>query len=58
MKLLLLYEIAERAAKVTSRKNLVDFERWVTETLRNYKDATIERVARSQLFRLKDQFAV
>ncbi|HYC80087.1 MAG TPA: hypothetical protein VEC17_03605 [Candidatus Binatia bacterium] len=58
MKLLLLYEIADRAAKVTSKQNLLEYEKWVTDTLKQYKDAAIERAARSQIFRLKNQFAI
>jgi hypothetical protein len=57
MKLLVLHEIAYKAARVTSRESFIEFEKWVMQILATYKDAAIERVARIELFRLKDQYA-
>lgn len=56
--LLVLYEIAEKASKVTSRKSLREYERWVKNTLQSYHDAALEHVARIHLFRLKEQYSV
>jgi hypothetical protein len=58
MKLLVIYEIADKASKVTSRRALREFEKWVSNIMAIYKDAAIERVARTHLFRLKDEYAV
>lgn len=54
--LLILYEIADKASKVSSRKAFQEFERWVRGLLKTYHDAAIERVANIHLFKLKDQF--
>jgi hypothetical protein len=55
--LLIIYEIADKASKVTSKKAFRDFEKWVRKIVTTYKDAAVERVANVHLFRLKDQFA-
>ncbi|MBX4188132.1 MAG: hypothetical protein KW793_03280 [Candidatus Doudnabacteria bacterium] len=57
MNLLVIYEIADKASKVTSRKAFRDFERWAAKIIKTYKDAAIERVARIHLFRLREQFS-
>ena len=57
LNVLVLYEMADRASRVTTRKALREFEKWVLNTITLYKDATIERMARSHLFRLKSQLA-
>jgi hypothetical protein len=54
--LLLLYEIKDKAAKVTSKKGYRDFERWVRNLLQTYHDAAVERVANICLFSLREQF--
>ncbi|MBX4204851.1 MAG: hypothetical protein KW788_01520 [Candidatus Doudnabacteria bacterium] len=56
--LLVLYEIAEKASKVTSRKALRSYEKWIYQTIKQYHDAAIEHAARIHLFRLKEQYAV
>jgi hypothetical protein len=56
--LLVLYEIAEKASKVTSRRALRAYEKWVYATMRDYNDSSIEQVARIHLFRLKEQYSV
>jgi hypothetical protein len=56
--LLVLYEVAEKASKVTSKKTLRAYEKWVYETMRTYHDAAVEQVARIHLFRLKEQYNV
>lgn len=55
--LLVLYDIAARAAEVTSKKTLRAYEKWVYDTIRNYHDATIEHAARIHLLRLKEQYS-
>lgn len=55
--LLVLYEISEKASRVTTKQAYVEFEKWVRSVIEQYKDAAVERVARTQLFKLKDQFA-
>jgi hypothetical protein len=55
--LLILYEIADKAARVKSKKAYKDFEKWVREVVSKYQDAAIERVASTHLFRLRSQFA-
>lgn len=55
--ILVLYEIAEQASRVRSKKALKRFERWVKKIIERYQDALVERYAMAQLFRLKSQFA-
>ena len=55
--LLTLYEIADRASKVTSKRALMEFEKWVKEIVRSCNDALIERHANIHLFQLKSQFS-
>ncbi|HEV8601607.1 MAG TPA: hypothetical protein VGQ87_03360 [Patescibacteria group bacterium] len=55
--LLLLYEIADKASKVRTRKALLEFEKWIKDILSAYHDAAIEHVANMHLFRLKTQFS-
>ena len=55
--LLLLYEIADKAAKVKSKRAFKQFERWVKSLVATYHDAAIERVANMHLFRLRSQFS-
>jgi|GEM_PF-2288361 len=57
LNLLLLYEIKAKASAVTSKRKFREFERWVGDLLETYKDAALERAARIQLFRLRDEFA-
>ncbi len=56
--LLLVYEIADKAARVTSKKAFKEFERWVAGVLGTYRDAAIQRVANMHLFRLKEQLHI
>jgi hypothetical protein len=55
--LLILYEIADKAARVKSKKAYRDFEKWAREVITTYQDAAIEKVASMHLFRLKSQFS-
>lgn len=57
MNVLIVYEIAYKASKVTSRRAYRDFEKWVASILSNYKDAAVEHAARVHLFRLREQFS-
>lgn len=56
--LLVLYEITDKASRVTTRKAYKEFERWVKSAIELYKGTDIERIARGHLFRLKHQLAV
>jgi hypothetical protein len=56
--LLILYEIALKASKVTSKTALRAYEKWVYQTIKQYQDAAIEHAARIQLFRLKEQYSM
>jgi len=56
--LLVLYEIADKAASVKSRRTYKEFERWVKEIVSKYHDQAIERVARIHLFKLQEQFSM
>lgn len=58
LNLLVLYEIAEKASKVKTKKAFKEFERWVREIVTTYHDAAIERAAKIQLFRLQEQFSI
>ena len=55
--LLILYEIADKASRVKSKKALKDFEKWVRRVVSTYQDAAIEKVASMHLFRLKNEFS-
>jgi hypothetical protein len=55
--LLLLYEIADKASRVKTKKALREFERWVKNIVQIYHDAAVERVANMHLFRLRSQFS-
>lgn len=54
--LLLLYEIADKAGRVRSKKALREFERWIKDVLVRYHDAAVEHVAHMHLFRLKELY--
>ncbi|OGE73678.1 MAG: hypothetical protein A3I07_01670 [Candidatus Doudnabacteria bacterium RIFCSPLOWO2_02_FULL_42_9] len=55
--LLVLYEIADKAARVKSKKAFKEFEKWLKQIVINSKDTAIEKVANIHLFRLREQFA-
>ena len=55
--LLVLYEIADKASKVKTKKAFREFEKWVKNVLQDYHDAAIEKVANIHLFRLRSQFS-
>lgn len=55
--LLLLYEIKDKAAHVSTKKAYREFERWVKDLMRTYHDAAVEQVAKICLYSLKEQFA-
>lgn len=57
LNVLLIYEIKDKAAKVTSKKALREYERWIKNLLQTYHDAAVEQVARISLFTLKQQFS-
>jgi len=50
--LLVLYEIADKASRVKTKRAYKQFEIWVKGILSTYQDAAIERVANIHLFRL------
>ena len=54
--LLVIYEIAARAAAVRSKRSFREFERWVKEIIERYHDAAVERVARVHLLRLRQLY--
>lgn len=56
--LLVLYEIADRASRVTTKKAYRDFEKWVSNILSTTRDAAVERAARIQLFKLRDVYGL
>lgn len=56
--LLLVYEIAEKASRVKTKRAYKQFEIWVKDLLATYHDAALESVARMHLFRLRSQFAM
>ena len=56
--LLLVYEIADKASRVKTKRAYKQFEIWVKEVLATYHDAALEQVARMHLFRLRSQFAM
>jgi hypothetical protein len=55
--LLVLYEIADKASRVKTKKAFKEFERWVRSVITTYQDAAIQKVATIHLFRLKEQFS-
>ncbi len=55
--LLLIYEIADKAARVKTKKAYREFEKWAREIVQTYHDAAIERVANMHLFRLRTEFS-
>jgi len=55
--LLLIYEIADKAARVKTKKAYREFEKWAREIVQTYHDAAIERVANMHLFRLRSEFS-
>lgn len=55
--LLVIYEIADKASKVTNKKTYIEFEKWVRSVVQKYQDAAIERIANMHLFSLKEQFS-
>lgn len=55
--LLLLYEIADKASRVKTKRALKEFERWVTQIIRTYHDAAIEQVAKIHLMKLREEFS-
>ena len=55
--LLILYEIADKASKVRTKKAFKEFERWARNIIAQYHDAAIEKVASIHLFRLREQFS-
>lgn len=55
--LLTLYEIADRAGRVRSKKALLEFEAWVRQTVQACNDALVERHARIHLFELKSRYS-
>jgi hypothetical protein len=55
--LLIIYEIASKAAHVTSKTKYKEFERWVKKIVIECKDAAVEKVANIHLIRLQQQFS-
>jgi len=55
--LLILYEIADKASRVKTKKALQEFEQWVRNIVTTYQDAAIEKVASMHLFRLRSQLS-
>jgi hypothetical protein len=58
LNLLVVYEIAEKASRVTSKAAYREFERWVLRVMATCHDAAVERAARIQLFKLREQFSM
>ena len=56
--LLIIYEIAQRAAHVTNKTAYKRFERWVKRVISDCKDAAVERVAMIHLIQLQQQFSI
>lgn len=54
---LLIYEIADKASRVKTKKAFRDFEKWVRSMVATYHDAALERVANIHLFQLRNQFS-
>ncbi|MBX4187158.1 MAG: hypothetical protein KW802_02790 [Candidatus Doudnabacteria bacterium] len=57
MNLLILYEIADKASRVKTKKAYREFEKWVSNIIGTYHDAAIQRVASIHLFQLKAQYS-
>ncbi len=57
LNLLVIYEIADKASQVSSKKAFRDFEKWIVDIVATYRDSAIERVANIHLFKLRDQFS-
>ncbi len=57
MNVLIIYEIKDKAAKVTSKRAFREYERWIKNLLQTYHDAAVEQVARICLFGLREQFS-
>ena len=55
--LLIIYEIASRAKRVTSKQTYLEYERWIKDILQTYQDAAIEKVANIHLFQLKAEYS-
>ncbi len=55
--LLAIFEIKEKAARVTSKRAYKEFERWVVNLVQTCNDAAVEKVARIYLFQLQSQYA-
>jgi hypothetical protein len=55
--LLVLYEIADKASRVKTKKAYKEFEKWVRNILDTYHDQAIQRVAGIHLFQLRAQFS-
>jgi hypothetical protein len=55
--LLVLYEIADKASRVKTKRAFKEFEKWAHNIITTYHDAAIEKVASMHLFRLKEQFS-
>lgn len=55
--LLVLYEIADKASRVKTKKAYREFEKWVRSVVSTYHDAAIERVASMHLFKLREEFS-
>jgi len=55
--IIVLYEIAERASQVKTKKAYKEFENWVKETVQKYQDKAIEHLANIYLFRLREEYS-
>ncbi len=55
--LLVIYEIADKASRVKTKKAYREFEKWIKNVIHTYHDAAIEQVAKIHLFQLKEQFS-
>ena len=55
--LLVIYEIADKASRVKTKKAYREFEKWAKGLMTTYHDAAVEKVANMHLFRLRDQFS-
>jgi hypothetical protein len=54
--LLVIYEIEDKASKVSNKKSFLVFEKWIYGIMKQYHDMAIDRVGHIQLFRLKDHY--
>jgi hypothetical protein len=55
--LLIIYEIADKAARVTSKAAFREFEKWANQIIGLYKDRGVEQTAKVHLYKLKDMYA-